>query len=203
MQRMAVRHIARPSETTGFCRLIRRGAYRQALTEIVGSQLGKDVSQYCYVMVGDREPAETALLDTWVALYGAMPFLADTPLRPWIFDCARQECNRQRAAQQGTQPQASEASPEASLRARLAELQSEELDAVLLRYIARLDYGDIADICGLDTQTARRLAGKALLRLRQGELGLPTTATSASAVMPSPLSNQAPSGNQSQRRAGR
>lgn len=201
---MAVRHIARRAETEGFIQLIRAGEYRQALTEIVGSRLGHDLGEYCFAMLGEQELAEQALIDTWVALYSAMPQLDNTSLRPWLFEQARAHCTRaltpiptpsesEPAKAHGPSPADD---PRTRLRGRLWELQPDERDAVLLRYLARLSYADIAVMCGVEVGDARRKAGKALLRLRQAELEF---ASGPLFSTPAP----APPSSNDQRKAGR
>ena len=94
-------------------------------------------------------------------LLGFLPFLCHKN-RFWEF------LGKPKRTAKPTPPQAKGKAAEAqALRKAVTELSPEERDAVLLRYLARLDYGDVAAICDMDQETACKKAGKGLLRLRQ------------------------------------
>lgn len=173
---MVVRRIAKPTETARIAALIERCAYKEALQQTV-SQLGGELGQYCMAVLGDSHLAERAVIETLADLYFAMPSLGEEDLRTWLFGKARKACHdlrdydvprKERMRVQGSP----RGQVEEALRARslLASMKVDERDVALLRYVARLPYDAIAEICGMDEADARKRAGKALLRLRQQQL---------------------------------
>lgn len=164
---MVVRPIENRSETAAISLLIKQGEYRQALSRVV-DLLGPDLGEYCFAMLDNQALAERAVIAALADMYAAMPTLNSAPLRPWLFEQARRTCIALQSEPKPTPPQAKGKAAEAqALRKAVTELSPEERDAVLLRYLARLDYGDVAAICDMDQETACKKAGKGLLRLRQ------------------------------------
>jgi len=173
---MVVRRIAKGSETEGIAALIAAGKYPKALDQAV-TQLGAELGQYCMAVLGEQSLAEDAAIQALADFYAAMPALSNPRPRPFLFTAARRACMK---AQTATDAHAASAALEgvpranptdtsiqaARTRALLAAMKPEERDAALLRYLGRLGYADIAIICGVDEETARKLVGKALLRLR-------------------------------------
>lgn len=170
--------------TVSSTQLIRAAKYREALSMCIREH-GAALGRFCMAMLGDQRGAEEAVQETLVVAYDAMPYFeGDAKVRTWLFGLARRMCVRRVEARMSKPPGSlsrGESDAEAGLseealkkrkraqamRRALAHLKPSERDVVLLRYQSGLGYSEIARICGMDEDTTRKRASRALLRLRE------------------------------------
>jgi RNA polymerase sigma-70 factor (ECF subfamily) len=148
----------------------------------------RSILGYAYRMTGDRDEAEDVTSHAFLALAeqhrrGRLP--RDT--RPWLYRTAsNQIISRGRRRKTGlgavgelwrwlTRRSAEEtprAKAEANLRQEavrtgLAQLTPEDRQVIVLRYDEELEFGEIAEILGLEEGSVRSRLSRAMQRLRQ------------------------------------
>lgn len=172
---MVLKRIAKSSETEAITSLIEQGDFGAALSR-AASELSEDIGQFCMALLGDQALAEEATVRTLSDFYAAMPAMTNPRPRPWLFETAYRACKQLRASAaishqesdsstDGSADAASENAP-ALIRTLLSSMKPEERETSLLRYLARLGYADIANICDLSEESVRKHVSKALLRIR-------------------------------------
>jgi RNA polymerase sigma-70 factor, ECF subfamily len=168
-------------------RLIARGAYRQALEELVRGYQHLIV-RYCVMMLGDTGLGEEVAQEVFLGAYAALPrFRREASVRTWLLAIARKQClralrdrrRRQRLEEEQRQeiargaqrapPDPSEEDPEVlrqRVRRGLDRLGAAERTVLLLRYETGLTLVEVAHILGRSEASVRRQLARALEQLR-------------------------------------
>jgi RNA polymerase sigma-70 factor (ECF subfamily) len=136
-----------------------------------------------------RQDAEDVTQEAFVRAYQALQGypaqrIADLRIRPWLFTIAINLC-RNHARTRARRPQQAplDASPELpsqtrvehdavdavvvdEWRERLAQLPNRQRDAIVLRHVVDLSYGEIGEVLGCPAGTAKSDVSRGLQRLR-------------------------------------
>ena len=123
-----------------------------------------------------RQDADDCFQETWLAALRAWPSLTDTTnLRGWVFTIAHRKAvdeHRARARRpladdtvDATEP--ARADPEPALWADVRRLPPKQRAAVVHRFVADLDYAEIATVMGTSPEAARRNVHEGVTKLRQ------------------------------------
>jgi RNA polymerase sigma factor (sigma-70 family) len=146
----------------------------------------EELYRFCRALLGDAHEAQDALQNTMVSSLASLPGDGRRiALRPWLFRVARNECiSILRRRQRPVDPELIELSPapdpaeDAARRARLEELLRDlcalgerQREALLLRELIGLGYGEIAAALSVSEQAARQAvyeARTALLEMGEG-----------------------------------
>ena len=123
--------------------------------------------------VGPQE-AEDCFQETWLAALRAWPPAATDNLRGWLFTIARHKAVDEHRAR-GRRPVVGEpperavhdAEPEPALWADVRRLPEKQRVAVVHRFVADLDYAEIATVMGTSPEAARRNVHEGVTKLRK------------------------------------
>lgn len=191
---MVVRRIAKSSEHARLSALVQKCAFQEAL-DLAVADIAGDLGEYAMATLDDAHQAERATITALADFYRALPTLGAGSPRTFLFAATHRACQaaihkrdstpvirtpaygiRERSTLPETTSTGTVRRPPVelrsagdgptSLRHELGTLRDIERTVALLRYLGRLSYGDIAHICDLTPQETQRLAGKALLRIR-------------------------------------
>jgi len=161
---------------------IRSGDLRTATT-LCARHYGASLGRLCMAMVSSQAEADDLVQETLLAAHdGFSSFRGEGTVAAWLFGIARRKCARhieRRGRHEARlrlvhdadrQPLTDElcARRERAERARAAlnEVRPSEREALLLRYVAELSYGQIGEACGVDEPAARKRVSRALSNLR-------------------------------------
>jgi len=165
---------------------LRRGDQDAAFRRLVG-QYGKVVHTLCYRILKDRARAEDVMQETFMKAYETIDTLRDpTRLGAWLKSIAwnkshdilrakkRADAHQTAVAQQSLDDAAEPAlvaltilEEHRAVRDCLDALPPEKRAAVLGRFYADLEYGELAAATGEKTDTVRIRVGRALPDLRE------------------------------------
>jgi RNA polymerase sigma-70 factor (ECF subfamily) len=125
---------------------------------------------YLRKMLRDAQGAEDALQDIWLAVFRAVPRLADLgAFRAWLYRIARDRVARQLRVRRPPQQRLDEvdvpdgradadcftAEDAQAIHAALDELSAEHREALVLRYVEGMSYEEIAQVAGCQVGTVR------------------------------------------------
>jgi RNA polymerase sigma-70 factor (ECF subfamily) len=161
---------------------IRSGDLRSA-TALCARHYGASLGRLCMAMVSSQAEADDLVQETLLAAHDGFPaFRGEGTVAAWLFGIARRKCARhvERCGRHEArlrlvhdadrQPPTDElcARRERAERARAAlnEVRPSEREALLLRYVAELSYGEVGEACGVDEPAARKRVSRALANLR-------------------------------------
>lgn len=139
-----------------------REAAAKLLVEAHAAALGRA----CMALLGSQSDAEHALQETLKEALEALPsFRGEGSLRAWLASIARRRCARRSEAR--AQPAApAQVTQAGRARSLLANLRPTEREALVLRFGAELELGEVGEACGVDEATARQRVSRGLSRLR-------------------------------------
>jgi len=159
-----------------------RGGDREAFESIV-SAYAQDVVQLAAIMLHDRDDAEDVAQELFVRVWhGRESWVLRGSLRAYLLRAAANQvrnvrnlrANRRRlVAAEGEQlvPTGGRNDAEASLDAMLwqavRELPERWRDAVLLRYVQRLSFAEVAEVLGVTEDAAKKVVRRAIEGLRR------------------------------------
>ncbi len=124
--------------------------------------------------VGPQD-AEDCFQETWLAVLRGWPPADTTNLRGWLFTVARSKAVDEHRARSRRPlvvappevPVAAPADPEPALWADVRALPEKQRVAVVHRFVADLDYAEIATVMGTSPEAARRNVHEGITKLRQ------------------------------------
>ncbi len=152
-------------------------------TALCARHYGASLGRLCMAMMSSQAEADDLVQETLLAAHdGFASFRGEGSVAAWLFGIARRKCARQlerRGRHEARlrlvfdadrQPATDElcARRERAERARAAlnEVRPSEREALLLRYVAELSYGEVGEACGVDEPAARKRVSRALSNLR-------------------------------------
>lgn len=163
---------------------ITNGQYREAIVLCVRAH-GAALGRLCMAMLGSQAEADECVQEVFLAAHdGLKEFRHEGTVRAWLFGIARRMCAR-RLEMRGRRERRLRLVFDASESARLPdevveqkrraervrwaleELKPSERDAVVMRYQAGLEYGEIATACGIDEAAARKRVSRGLARMKE------------------------------------
>lgn len=122
-----------------------------------------------------RQDADDCFQETWLAALRSWPPADTRNLRGWLFTVARSKAVDEHRAQArrpvpGDLPERDAVPPdpaEPALWADVRRLPDKQRTAVVHRYVADLDYAEIAAVMGTTPEAARRNVHEGIRKLRQ------------------------------------
>ena len=122
-----------------------------------------------------RQDADDCFQETWLAALRAWPPAETTNLRGWLFtityrkavDEHRARVRRPLPADPPEPATTATAEPEPALWADVARLPEKQRVAVVHRFVADLDYAEIATVMGTSPEAARRNVHEGVTKLRK------------------------------------
>lgn len=164
--------------------LIRAGAYRDAIAS-AAREHGPSIGRLAMAMLGSQAEAEEVAQEVLIAAHDAFPdFRGEGTVRAFLFGIARRMCakrleirgRRERRLRLVHDADAEVGLPDAlveqrrravRVRAAIEELKPSERDAVVMRYEAGLEYGEIGAALGIDEPAARKRVSRGLAHLKE------------------------------------
>jgi RNA polymerase sigma-70 factor (ECF subfamily) len=164
--------------------LVRQGSHREAIARCAREH-GPSIGRLAMAMLGSQAEAEEVAQEVLLAAHDAFPdYRGEGTVRAFLFGIARRMCakrlevrgRRERRlrlvhdaeAEAGLPDQLLEARRRAlRVRAAIEELKPSERDAVVMRYEAGLEYGEIAAALGIDEPAARKRVSRGLAHLKE------------------------------------
>lgn len=143
------------------------------------------VGRFCLALVGSKAEADDLLQETFIDAFKALPrYRAESTVRAWLFGIARRVCIRhlrkrdrrsnllkrwfgQTSESRPAEDPAVRSEQERMLRGALAELKPHLREAVLLRYQAGMDHGEIAQALQISAAAARKRVSMGIAALRE------------------------------------
>ena len=149
----------------------------------------REIMRYLLRASGNREDAADLFQDTWLHAYRAYPRLQPkSAVRPWLYAIAINLCrNRSRdgarrarvivpdslefsagntSGRQYRSRDENDGYAAVHLREMIADLPTKQREAVQLRYLAGLDYAEIASAIGCSEESARANVSQAMKKLK-------------------------------------
>ena len=163
------------------------GEWRQALT-LCARYYGAHLGRLCMAILGDQAEAEDVVQETLLTAHaGFASWWREGSVRAWLLGIARNKAlkvveRRQRRAKlrlieggetsvRGSTPGAEEwlvLKQKAELaRSALEQIRPTEREALLLRYVAELEFDGVASLCGISEVTARKRISRGIAHLRE------------------------------------
>jgi RNA polymerase sigma-70 factor (ECF subfamily) len=164
--------------------------------EALLDRYSRSVYNFCLRMLGNTDDAEDTTQQTFIQAFESLPGTrSETPLRPWLFQVARNKCidlirrrrtiplsSMQREEDEPVEVDPPDPRPRPEELYERAELQQILQDAiadlplrtrqvVVMRYVAELTFAEIGEALGMPENTAKTLfqRAKPLLRASIGK----------------------------------
>lgn len=167
-------------------------AIQELSPEALVSEYGRLVSSLCWRMTRDEEVAREAAQEVWVAvLEGLSGFRGESSLSTWIYSITRRVVSRYAQAQrtystrflstffesdgEPQPPAGTDVEHEVWVRSMCDQclcgiaqcLEPEVRLAYLLRDVAELDYGEVANVLEVEPEAARQMVSRARRKLHR------------------------------------
>lgn len=163
-----------------------RGGHREAFAIVVGRHASK-LTQFCVKMTGDRRTGEDVAQESWLAVWAARErYRPANQFEAFLFTIARNRCRNalrsrgrlRHIVADAPDAEAPDPGPITAVDAMLAHEQSRRVhdaalelppklrEAVLLRFVAGLDYPGMSAAIGRNESTVRSRVFHGLRQLR-------------------------------------